>query len=132
MSAPRQELVRFAVIGAAAFLVDAAVLYLAMLLPGIGLYLGRLISWTSAATFTWILNRRYTFKAAAPEPALRQWLRYLTANALGGVANYGTYAALVSSFALFRAWPVLAIGAGSLAGMLINFTLSKRFVFTIR
>ncbi len=132
MSAPRQELVRFAVIGAAAFLVDAGVLQLAMLLPGVGLYLGRLISWTSAATFTWVLNRRYTFKSATHEPALRQWLRYLAANALGGVANYGTYAALVSSMALFRTWPVLAIGAGSLAGLLINFTLSRRFVFASR
>jgi putative flippase GtrA len=127
-----RELTRFAAIGALAFLVDTAVLYAALRIPGVGLYTGRLISWTAAATFTWALNRRFTFAGARTEPPLAQWLRYLGANAVGGVANYATYALLVSAVPLFARYPVLAVGAGSVAGLLLNFTLSRRFVFRRR
>jgi putative flippase GtrA len=118
---------RFAIIGALAFLVDAGVLQ--VVLPFAGFYAGRLVSWTAAATFTWVLNRRYTFSGGRDAPALIQWLRYLAANAIGGLANYATYALLVATVEPVRRWPVLAVAAGSVAGLLLNFFLSRRFVF---
>jgi putative flippase GtrA len=56
-------------------------------------------------------------------------LRYLAANAIGGLANYATYALLVATVEPVRRWPVLAVAAGSVAGLLLNFFLSRRFVF---
>jgi putative flippase GtrA len=126
-----REFVTFAAIGAAAFGVDALLLYVLMDV-GAGFYLGRLGSWTGAATFTWFLNRRLTFRAAAAEAPLRQWLRFLSANAVGGAVNYGIYALAIAGSALAREFPVLAVAAGSAAGLVLNFGLSRRYVFQRR
>jgi putative flippase GtrA len=123
-----REFLTFATIGAAAFGVDALLLYGLMDL-GAGFYLGRLGSWTSAASFTWFLNRRLTFRGAARDAPLRQWLRFLSANAVGGAVNYGVYALAILGSGLAREYPVLAVGAGSAAGLVLNFSLSRRYVF---
>jgi putative flippase GtrA len=123
-----REFLTFAAIGAAAFGVDALLLH-ALMDVGAGFYLGRLGSWTGAASFTWFLNRRLTFRGAATEPPLRQWLRFLSANAVGGAVNYAVYALAIAVSALAREFPVLAVGAGSAAGLMLNFSLSRRYVF---
>jgi len=50
-------------------------------------------------------------------------------NTVGFILNRGTYAALVTVSALCAAQPVLAVAAGAIAGMGVNFTLSRRVVF---
>ena len=109
------------------FLVDAGVLT-AVLVPAPGqFYLARVVSYLAAASAGWWLNRRFTF--ASRDARGREWLRYLGANLSGGLANYAVYAALVGLVPLCRAYPVLAVGGGSLAGLVLNFTASRRFVF---
>lgn len=126
--AARQFLV-FAVIGVAGLGVDTAALYGAMYGLGLGLYAGRVVSYLVAATFTWACNRRFTFTAADPSHPARQWLKFLAANGVGAVANYATYAALVTWVEAARDYPVIGVAAGSLAGLSFNFTASKRWVF---
>jgi putative flippase GtrA len=98
-------------------------------MTGVGLYLGRGISFLCAATFTWHLNRRFTFAQSTQGRRATQWLRYLGANALGAIANLGMYGWLVSTFHAARTLPALAVAAGSLSGLLFNFTLSRLYVF---
>jgi putative flippase GtrA len=120
----------FAVIGVVGFAVDAGVLYLLLHLTPAGFYLGRVISFLCAATVTWYLNRTFTFPDAAREWALeREWLRFLGANSLGGFVNVGMYSLLVWKSAFFAAFPVLAVAAGSLSGLTVNFTLTRAYVF---
>ncbi|PHK96672.1 GtrA-like protein [Pseudoroseomonas rhizosphaerae] len=123
---------RFGVVGTAGFVVDTATLYLALWL-GAGLYGGRVLSYLAAASGNWALNRAWTFRAArrpgGHAGAARQWALFLLVNLVGFAVNYGTYAALVASWPLAAAHPVLAVAAGSLAGMTGNFVLSRRFVF---
>lgn len=126
-AAPR-EFLRFVMVGAAGFFVDAGALMVATTALGLGLYSGRVFSYLCAATFTWILNRRFTF-AKTDEVAVIQWLRFLGANALGGAVNYGVYAALVTFSAVAAATPVLGVAAGSAAGLIFNFMVSKYWVF---
>lgn len=126
-AAPR-EFLRFVMVGAAGFFVDAGALMVATTALGLGLYSGRVVSYLCAATFTWILNRRFTF-AKTEEVAVIQWLRFLGANALGGAVNYGVYAALVTFSAVAAATPVLGVAAGSAAGLIFNFLVSKYWVF---
>ena len=126
-----REFTTFAAIGAAAFFVDAGALY-AFVAAGSGLYVGRLLSWTLAASFTWYLNRRLTFAGADGQPAVSQWLRFIAANSVGGALNYATYASLIALSATVRHWPVVAVAAGSLAGLLLNFVLSRKMVFRSR
>lgn len=115
---------RFALVGASGFVVDTAVLYLAMH-GGAGPYLGRLFSYLAAATFTWVCNRRFTFAVDLP-PSVREWLAFLVANSVGGAINYAVYAGLVATQVVVARHPVLGVGAGACAGLAINFALSHR------
>lgn len=123
------QFLRFGVVGTAGFLVDSAVL-LAMLALGLGPYGGRVVSYLAAASTTFALNRAWTFRTAARDaPVAAQWGRFVMLNLVGFAANYGTYAALIAAMPLVAAHPVLGVAAGSVAGMFINFGLSRRYVF---
>lgn len=122
------QFLRFGVVGTAGFVMDSAVLY-AMLALGLGPYAGRVVSYLAAATLTFALNRAWTFRAAARAPVARQWGAFVALNLLGFVANYGTYAVLIARSGLVAAHPILGVAAGSIAGMFINFAVSRRFVF---
>jgi putative flippase GtrA len=122
------QFLQFGVVGTIGFVVDTAVLYGGLAL-GLGLYGGRALSYVAAATTTWALNRAWTFRSADQAPAARQWAVFVLVNLLGFACNYGTYALLVAFVPLVAAHPVLGVAAGSLAGMVGNFVLSRRYVF---
>jgi putative flippase GtrA len=48
---------------------------------------------------------------------------------VGGLVNYATYAILVTWVPMAAAHPVLGVAAGSIAGLTVNFLLSRRVVF---
>lgn len=123
----RRELARFALVGGAGFGVDATALTIA-LRAGLGLLAGRLLSYICAASFTWIGNRNFTFASAAP-PSVREWLRFLAANAVGGSANLAVYSGLVLVVPTVARHPVIGVAAGSICGLAINFSLSRALVF---
>lgn len=126
-----RQFLRFGMVGVGGLFVDTAILY-AALACGSGFYLGRLISYLGAATFTWVMNRRFTFREHADPNRLREWARFLAANAVGGVLNYCTYALLIGASGTVRALPVLGVAAGSIAGLAVNFILSRQMVFKQR
>lgn len=122
------QFLRFAAAGAAGFVVDVSVLYLALWM-GSGYYLGRVISFLSAAFFTWQINRRLTFAAQADGRRLHEGLRYLLAMSGGGILNYLVYSGVVR-VAVHGWWlPVLAVAAGSVTGLAANFLAAKFWVF---
>lgn len=126
------EFVRFAVIGVIGFIVDASTLKLVVALLHMDLYSGRVVSFLTAATGNWMLNRRFTFRQAGRHSKVRQWLKYLGANGVGFAVNYSTYAALITYVAVARENPVLGVAAGSIAAMSFNFTVNKFWVFRAR
>ncbi len=122
------QFLRFGQVGVAGFLVDWACLTFFLWL-GTGFFAGRGLSYLCAATATWAMNRRWTF-ASTDRALLRQWGKFFSANAVGGAINYGVSAVLVIAFPhVVGPYPVLAVAAGSLSGLIVNFGLSKRFVF---
>ena len=131
-SLSRFSILRFAVIGALGMPVDAGVLWLMIHVARLDPYSGRVISWLCAASFTWVGNRYFTFRerrARGLVGAVREWLRFLAANAVGGLVNVGLYSCLVR----FAPPPVnnlyVALVVGVLAGLGFNFTLSRLMVF---
>lgn len=126
---PARQFVAFSAVGAIGFLVDATTLHLVMSQLGAGLYGGRVISYLVAASSTWALNRRYTFHAQRSANRIGEWGRFLAANAMGGFVNYATYAVLVTFHPAVAAQPVMGVAAGSVAGLLFNFTASRYVVF---
>ena len=127
----RRQFLWFALAGAAGFLVDIGVLYAALYL-GAGYYLGRIFSFTAAATVTWLINRRLAFAHAAGEDLLHEWLRYLSAMLGGGAVNYLVYAVCIHVLPGGALMPLFAVAAGSVAGLLVNFLVAKNWVFRTR
>ncbi|MDE1149517.1 MAG: GtrA family protein [Azospirillaceae bacterium] len=134
-----REILSFAMVGVGGLLMDMAALWVAMNLLGLGPHSAGFFSYFVAASFTWWLNRTFTFRGASRRAALRQWAKFLAANAVGGVVNLATYNLIVwleaPAFAvallpwLPTLWPYLAKGAGSVAGLGFNFVLSRMLVF---
>ena len=125
------SILRFAVIGALGMPVDWGVLQL-MVHWGTGPYFGRMISWFCAASFTWAGNRYFTFAATRARSfmgTMKEWGRFLAANAVGGLVNVGLYSVLVR----FAPPPfndlTVALVCGVLLGLVFNFSLSKKVVF---
>lgn len=120
---------KFGIVGVVGFLVDSAVVYELVFGAGMEFFAARLVSFLAAATTTWALNRAFTFRGASREPLHRQWAKFIAANAVGGVVNYSVSVGLEAAFLVVETHPVLAIAAGSIAGMFFNFAASKHLVF---
>ena len=121
------QFLRFGVVGGLGWVVDTATVY--ALRPFTGVVAAGLLAFPVAASFTWAVNRIWTFRGQGAGPVSQQWLRFLAANSLGFVLNRGTYVLLVSLVSVIAANPVLATAAGAVAGMFLNFHLSRRLVF---
>lgn len=119
---------RFALTGVVGFVVDASIVWL-LTYFGTNPIIAQGIAFFVAVTVTWWLNRKYTFPDWADHRLLREWLKYLSANSFGAIINNGVYVGLVLSVAVIANEPVLAVAAGSLAGLFFNFTASRVLVF---
>jgi putative flippase GtrA len=123
------QFLRFGLVGVAGFAVDVTVLYCALGLLHTGPYVGRVISYLTAASSTWFLNRHITFADRRSAAIGREWLSFVSLNIAGGGLNYATYTAYLHHFGSAGLTPAIGVGLGSLAGMLVNFTLSRKLVF---
>jgi putative flippase GtrA len=129
MSKACNEILRFGFVGVVGLLTDVAVLYLALGL-GLGAHAGRVASFLAAVFVTWQLNRRYVFHAAVPAMTpWREWWTYLATMMGGGTFNYAAYSALIAFGPRGPLLPMLAVAAGGLAGMTVNFLSAKFVVF---
>jgi putative flippase GtrA len=96
----------------------------------VGLYVAGLAAYFTAATVTWICNRLWTFRhVPRTVPWHVQWWRFLTANLGGFVINRGIYMLLITFVDVAAREPVIAVFAGAIAGMTLNFNLSRKMVF---
>jgi putative flippase GtrA len=126
----QSRFLRFALVGTAGFVVNWIVLYLALHFAGLDKYSGWLVSFLVAVTFTWWGNRTLTFREhAARQGLLREWVSFVVANSVGAAVNFATYFALVTFVRPPLGNPLVAIAAGTMVGLVFNFTTSKRFVF---
>jgi putative flippase GtrA len=121
------QFIRFGVVGVLGFVVDTATVY--GLRAALGLYGAGMAGYVTAASSNWVLNRIWTFRGRGSGPAHRQWALFMVANLGGFVLNRGTYALLVTFLPIAAEQPVIAIAAGAIAGLFVNFALSRQVVF---
>ncbi|MFT8720781.1 GtrA family protein [Acetobacter sp.] len=125
------RLLRFGVVGALGFLWDTGTVY--ALRDVIGLNAAVLAAYFVAASLNWAANRFWTFgDVGRHDHPVLQWLRFLSANSLGFCLNRGTVYLLFYFIPMSQKFPIAALAAGALAGMLANFKLSERLVFRER
>ncbi|SHE95959.1 Putative flippase GtrA (transmembrane translocase of bactoprenol-linked glucose) [Lampropedia hyalina DSM 16112] len=127
----RSTLLRFGLVGALGFVVDAAVLY--AFSGAVGWYGARVLSFLAAASFTWALNRRFTFATAngcrLRRPSIwQEYMQYLFSMMAGGLVNYAAYSMVIASWQ--GTWvPLWGVAAGSILGLVVNYALARYLVF---
>ncbi|OPZ11704.1 MAG: GtrA-like protein [Alphaproteobacteria bacterium ADurb.BinA280] len=119
----------FCLSGGLAFFVDAGLTH-GGVSAGLDPWTARGLGFPIAVTFTWLFNRRYTFRTQTHSQGLwREYLTYVGTQLLGLSVNLGSYALLVWLSATVHAWPVIGVAFGSVAGLLVNFLGAKHVAF---
>lgn len=125
-----RQFIRFAFVGALGFVVDVGILYLTLHI-GFGYFTGRAISFLCAVWVTWKVNRQFTFSIQPQMSVHNEALRYLAAMSFGGLINYVAYTIVVMQVRDIPLLPLVGVGIGSIAGMVINYFTAKLWVFKL-
>jgi putative flippase GtrA len=121
-------LLRFIVVGAVGFGIDAGVMTL-VLRMGYDVVVARVVSFSMAVSATYFLNRAWTFSASKRPFTRAQYALYVTTQLVGALINLGTFFLAVSIVPALRESPVVALAIGAAVAMLFNFIVSRNFVF---
>jgi putative flippase GtrA len=124
-----RQFVMFCIGGTIGFIVDSGVLQLLVVGLSWDRYSGRVISFLVAATATWTFNRHFTFRGPRRHSLHGEWVRYVFAMSGGFICNFVAYSALVYFFNLDKQWLILAVAAGSIAGLGVNYMASRYWVY---
>ena len=125
----RHRFLKYLLVGAVGFSVDAAVLALQVHILGIGPLLARGPSFFGAVTVTWWLNRNYTFEGLGRHATGKEYRRYFVVQVIGALTNLAVYAAAILSLPWFADKPVAALALGSAFGLVVKYGLARLFVF---
>lgn len=131
----RHAFIRFALVGAGGYVVNAAMLALGTHVLHLPVEAALAFAIFIAMCCTWIGNRYLTFRerrAHGVRGMVEEWLRFVGANLVGALVNYGVAVALVRLGPGLLANPYVAQCLGVLAGLVFNFTLSRALVFKAR
>jgi putative flippase GtrA len=126
LAAEARRFLRFVVVGAAGFLIDAGLLALLHNWGGFDPFSARAVSILAAAFTTWRLNRRLTF-VASDTSQTTEALRYGTIAALTAGLNYMLYALLLLLWPELP--PLMAVVIATLLAMGCSYVGYSRFVF---
>lgn len=133
----RRQFLLFATIGGLTTFVDMAALWFALNLLGANPYVGRIFSFLVAATCTWFFNRTFTFKGPRHHTLIEEYARFVGVAAIGGSVNFAIYSAIVRwgpqvfrlSPGVIAVLPYVGVIAGSLGGLVFNYTGARKLVF---
>jgi putative flippase GtrA len=114
-------------VGLVGFVVDAAIL--STLVHGWGWphYSARALSFASAVTVTWHVNRRWVF--APTRDRTREYGAYFGVQAVGAAINLGTYILVIAVVPSLAHLPVLPLAAGAVLALVFNYSAASRWVF---
>ena len=122
----RTELFTYCIVGGCGFGVEAAVIAMLQYGWGWGALPCRAVSFPTAVLVTWWLHHRYTVRSRGGPGELG---RHLISQSAGLLTNLAVYAAMILVLPYFDRHALVPLVAGSAAGLVVNFVLSKHFVF---
>ena len=123
---------RYGVVGATGFTVDALILQGLVHGAGLHYFAGRLVSFSVAVMVTWLLNRSWTFRNSGGNGRLKEVAVYVGVQLAGGVANLSIYTLAIMAFPALKAWLLIPLGLGSAAGLCLTFLGAKHLAFRTR
>lgn len=126
-----RRILGFGIVGTIGFLVDGGVLTILSHWYGVNVYLSRVPSFSFATIVTWMLNRVFVFNVdkGGDHNKRHEYTRYFLVQVGGGLLNFGIYSLLLSAFPFLHSIPVIALAAGSIVGMLFNYSGARYWVF---
>jgi putative flippase GtrA len=119
---------RFIAVGGIGFIVDAAVLTLAMRYWGFPVYAARLLSFSLAVLTTWLLNRTFVFEARAGGAAA-EYGRYFVTQLIGALCNLLVFVALIETLPPLATTPIVPLAFGAVLGAATNYVGAAWWVF---
>jgi len=122
------QLLQFCLVGGTGMVLDLA-LYAMMLHLGLLLPVARAAAIAMAMTWNFVLNRLVTFGAWGTLGVLRQYGRFVASCGLGAAVSWSLSVGLVALLPDFSYDAIICAVAGIGAGTLVNFTLSRYWVF---
>jgi len=121
---------KFILVGCVGFAADAGVLLLALRHLTSSVYAARALSFATAVFVTWLCNRMFVFASAGSGvDVVTEYGRYLTTQVTGALANLLIFVALIELLPRLAAAPVVPLAVGAVAGALVNYAGSARWVF---
>jgi dolichol-phosphate mannosyltransferase len=117
----------FLLVGFSGAFVDLVVL--SLMLTSVPFEVARTIAIMVAMNWNFVLNRTFTFADSRQRSIGKQYLGFVTACALGAVANWTISVALRRSLIIPGNNPLIAAAVGVIAGALFNFLLCNMLVF---
>lgn len=123
---------KFVAVGGIGFLVDAAVLTLALRYLTESIYAARMLSFTMAVIATWLLNRTFVFAVREPRRLAAEYGRYLATQVVGALCNLLVFVALIEALPRLASTPIIPLAVGAVLGALANYAGSVYWVFNAR
>jgi putative flippase GtrA len=123
---------RFFVVGAIGFVIDAAILQGLTVFWLVNPFLAQAIAFPIAVGATWLLNRIWTFPGAASQGRIKQAAVYLGVQCAGFVTNYAVYSAALLIVPELRRWLVVPLAMGAAAALCVTFAGAKHLAFRVR
>jgi len=127
-----REIISFAAVGTAGFLLDASIVWAFTQFTNITPIWAKLIAFPFAVTLTWLLNRNSTFKDRKQTNYIKEWAKYIQVNSFGAITNNVSFIILVAKIDYLYQQPIIAVALGSIIGMTFNYVGSKIWVFQKR
>jgi len=123
------ELLRFCIVGSIGFVIDSGLTLLFSEAAHWRPELARVVGFLVAATVTWEMNRRFTFRSTA---SARSLLPYVLLASVGAAVNFGVFVGWLRLAGTAPLQIVLGIALGAVAALSLNFSVSRRFVYRSR
>ena len=125
----RGEVLRFAIVGGIAFLIDASLV--TFLYKGVGFdpFSARLVAVGAATLFALYWHRHWTFEHSREGSILYQQVTYAVTQLISHTLNIGIYMSLIEHDEFWQKWPSLAVATGSAIAVVVTFCFSKWVVF---
>ena len=120
------ELARFILVGGTGFLVDGTILSF-LLARDWPVALARLVSFTVAVAWTYLLNRKLTFKVRRASNRVEQGtaFAYGLIQVMGALTNLAVFMLVVLWRPEWKAIPWLPLAIGAVFGLAVNYSFSK-------
>ena len=125
-----RQFYRFLFVGAFGFCVDGGLLTVLMK-SGWEILSARTLSFLSAATFTWLLNRLWTFKFKRDIGIRKEYFSYIVMQVVGALINLAVFFTLIKLYPALRDMPLIPFAFGSAMSLAFNYVVSNKYVFKL-